>query len=252
MNSVFTYMPGDSFLHNMHPLTKLFAAFAVCIAAAVCPSSAYVLMLILLQLAAAAPCGCLKPCVKLVAALGSLALIVLVLQVLCVRTGAVYFQAGPLMVTHDGLTSGVLVVLKVVCMVLPLSIAFMTTQITHLTNELVHKCHLPYKYAFTITTAIRFIPVFMDEMAGIMEAQRARGVQFDTAGILKKLRLMIPLCVPLLVHSVKRTDSIAVAAELRGFSLRTRTSALHVQPFSLRDFALAALCIVLFALAFVL
>ena len=78
----------------------------------------------------------------------------LVLQVLFVNTGDVYVQYGWFSITSDGLYSGVLVVLKVACMVLPLSLAFMVQPINEVTNELVSKCHLPYKYAFTITTAI--------------------------------------------------------------------------------------------------
>ena len=39
--------------------------------------------------------------------------------------------------------------------------------------------HVPYKYAFTFTSTMHFIPVFMNDMAGIMEAQTARGVEFD-------------------------------------------------------------------------
>lgn len=247
MDSVFSYIPGDSVFHRMHPLTKLVAAFVVCVAAAVCQNHLFVAGLIVVQLAVSAACGCLRPCLKLVAALGTLALIVLVLQVLCVRTGDVLVQAGWLKITVDGLSSGVLVVLKVVCMVLPLTLAFMTTQLEDLTNELVEKWRLPYKYAFTVSTAIRFIPVFAEEMNGIMEAQRARGVQFDTGNIVKKVSLMIPLCVPLLISSVRKTDSIAIAAELRGFNLRTRTSAWKKQSFHARDAVMLLACVALLA-----
>ena len=40
-----------------------------------------------------------------------------------------------------------------------------------------------------------------------------RGVEFD-GGIAKKIRLMMPLCVPLLVSSVRKTSSAAIAAEV--------------------------------------
>lgn len=62
----------------------------------------------------------------------------------------------------------------------------------------------------------------MNDMKGIMEAQTARGVEFDAGGIVRKVRLMVPLCVPLLVSSVRKTNSAAIAAEVRGFNLRTR------------------------------
>lgn len=247
MDTVFTYVPGDSFLHRMNPVMVLFSAFIICIAAAVSVSIPFVFALIIVQLIAAATAGVFKKCLKIVLALGSLALIVLVLQVLFVRTGTVYFQAGWFMITSDGLLSGVLVVLKVACMVLPLSLAFMVQPINELTNELVSKCHLPYKYAFTITTAIRFIPLFMEEMNGIMEAQKARGVQFDTRNPIKKFSLMVPVCVPLLVSSVKKVDAIAVGAELRGFNLRTGASSYHSRKIGAIDVLSLVSCIAILA-----
>ena len=209
MDTVFTYIPGDSFLHRMNPVMVFLAALAVCIAAAVSVKIPFIIVLIVVLLACSAAAGVFKKSMKLVLGLGSLACIVLVLQLIFVRTGTVYAQLGWFKITSDGLISGILVVLKVVCMVLPLSLAFMVQPMNALTNELVSKCHLPYKYAFTFTTAIRFVPLFMEEMGGIMEAQRARGVKFDTKNIFKKIALMVPITVPLLVSSVKKTDAIA-------------------------------------------
>ena len=81
----------------------------------------------------------------------------------------------------------------------------------------------------------------MNDMAGIMEAQTARGVEFDAGGIVKKVRLMVPLCVPLLVSSVRKTNSAAIAAEVRGFNLRTPASGYKEYPFAALDVtALAA------------
>ena len=249
MDTVFSYVPGTSALHRMNPIFTFLCAFLVCIAAAVSTNHLFVLALIVVQLLLSSTAGVFKKSMKLVLGLGSLALIVLVLQVLFVRTGTVFAAFGPLMITSDGLLSGVLVVLKVVCMVLPLSLAFMVTPMNDLTNELVSKCHLPYKYAFTFTTAVRFIPLFMEEMSGIMEAQKARGVQFDTRNVARKFALMVPLTVPLLVSSVKKTDTIAIGAELRGFSLRGATSAYRQHGVSARDIVVVVVCVAVLAAA---
>lgn len=249
MTNVFSYTPGTSFFHRLSPLAAFGAAFAVCVAAAISTSSLFALCLIVALLGCAAVAGVLKQSLKLVVGLGSLALIVLVLQVVFVRSGTVYAELGPLIVTSDGISSGILVVLKVVCMVLPLSLAFMVVPVNELSNELVSKCRLPYKYAFAVTTAIRFIPLFMQEMGQIMEAQKARGVSFDTRNVFKKAALTVPLAVPLLVDSVKRTDAIAIGAELRGFSLRGPASAYRTYPFGARDAVLAAACVAVVVLA---
>ena len=109
---------------------------------------------------------------------------------------------------------------------------------------MVSKLKIPYKYAFAIITVIRFIPVFASEMTGIMEAQTARGVEFDTKNIFKKIGLIIPLCVPLLISSVKRVDSSAMAAELRGFNRRTAKSGYKKYPFTKYDSFALLICAV--------
>ncbi|MFR3092241.1 MAG: energy-coupling factor transporter transmembrane component T family protein, partial [Eggerthella lenta] len=109
-----------------------------------------------------------------------------------------------------------------------------------ITNAVVKVLHVPYKYAFTFTSTIHFIPLFMNDMKGIMEAQTARGVEFDAGGIVRKVRLMVPLCVPLLVSSVRKTNSAAIAAEVRGFNLRTASSGYKEYPFAAFDVAAMA------------
>ena len=89
-------------------------------------------------------------------------------------------------------------------------------------------------------------------MSGIMEAQTARGVAFDQARGLKKFSMILPLCAPLLISSVRRTDQTAVAAEVRGFRLRTRESGYKQYPFTGADFAVIGGCVLLLVLAILL
>ena len=162
------------------------------------------------------------------------------LQVLLTRKGTPVFW----IITDQGLLTAGKVVLRLVVVCMPLALVLAVTRITDLTNAMVQVLHVPYQYAFTLSTAIRFIPQFLEEMSGIMEAQTARGVAFDKARGLKKFSMILPLCAPLLISSVRRTDQTAVAAEVRGFRLRTRESGYKKYPFTAVD-----LGAVLFSLA---
>ena len=97
------------------------------------------------------------------------------------------------------------------------------TRLPDLTRALVRTLHIPYRYAFAFTTAIRFIPILARDMAAVIEAQTARGVELD-GNLFQRLRLLLPLCVPLLVSSVRKIESGAISAELRGFNLRAGRS----------------------------
>ena len=144
-----------------------------------------------------------------------------------------------------------LIVVRLIACAVPLFLVFYVTKLTDMANALVKVLHVPYKYAFTFMSTVHFIPVFMNDMAGIMEAQTARGVEFD-GSFAKKVRLMIPLCVPLLVSSVRKTNSAAIAAEVRGFNLRTRGSGFKEYPFSGFDFAAMGIAAALLVVAILL
>ena len=132
---------------------------------------------------------------------------------------------------------------------MPLATLLALTRMSDLTGALVAKARVPYKYAFAVTSAIRFVPTFMLEMRDIMEAQTARGVEMDTKNPLRKLALVLPLCAPLLISSVKRIDSVALAAEMRGFNLRPRDAGAEGMRMAAADWTALALGAFLFAVA---
>ena len=172
-----------------------------------------------------------------------------ILQVLFIQQGNPYFEVIGIRITDFGVRTAYMVVLRLLDATIPLSLMLMVTRLTDLSNALVVHWHLPYQYAFTITTALHFIPVFFSDMQVISEAQLARGVDFDTRNPFRRFALMAPLSVPLLVSSVKKTEQAAIAVELRGFNLRTRTSAYKVTRMAGADWVALALGAVLIALS---
>lgn len=244
MLNVIDYAPGNTALHKLHPVAKV--ALAAAIIAATFLSSSYVMLVGLLAftLAMGVYAGVAGRLITLMKLLVPLALVLLVLQVAFMRAGTPVLGFA----TDEGLITGSKACLRLLGVATPLLLMLMVTPLTDLANACVEKLHIPYRYAFTFTTALRFVPIFSQEMNAIMEAQTARGVEYDTKNPFKKLRLMLPLCVPLLLSSVSKTDATALAAEQRGFYLRTRESAYDRHPFVARDYAAFALCIALIML----
>ena len=243
MLNVIDYVPGDTLLHRLNPVTKL--ALAAAIVAATFLSDTYpaLLGLLALTLALAAYAGVFGRLARLLKVLVPIALIMLVLQVAFTRGGTLLFG----FVTDQGLITGGKACLRLLGVALPLVLMLMVTKLNDLANACVEKLHIPYRYAFTFSTALRFVPVFSQEMNAIMEAQTARGVEYDTKNPFKKLQLMLPLCVPLLISSVSKTDACALAAEQRGFYLRTRESCYRRYPFAARDAFAFAVAVALIA-----
>ena len=238
MTDLFRYSPGSSVIHRMNPLTRILLAVCICASAFISDNLWWLLFLLAFDMALGFIAGVPDKAFAILKGLVKACILLFVLQILFVRRGTPVFW----IITDEGLLLAAKVVLRLMTACIPLALMLAVTQVSDLSNALVQVLHLPYKYAFTVTTAIRFIPQFMEEMADIMEAQTARGVEFDTKNGLKKVGMMLPLCVPLLVTSVRRTDAAAAAAEARGFELRTRTSGYKKYPFHLCDLLAVLVC----------
>ena len=244
MSGFLEYVPGNSFLHNMNPVAKLLASFVIVIACFTTSSFVVLGIVLALDVALAASCGMLKQALGLARAVAIFSLLLAVLALLFTPEGDVLVALPWGYIGTESVLNALRIVLRLVACAVPLFLTFYVTKLTDMANALVKVVHLPYKYAFTFTSTVHFILVFMNDMNGIMEAQTARGVEFD-GGLMKRIGLMMPLCVPLLVGSVRKTNSAAIAAEVRGFNLRTRASGYKEYPFSAVDFAAFVVSILL-------
>ena len=239
MTNVIDYLPGETVLHRLNPVAKLALAACIILATFLAQSFPALVGLLALTLCMGAYAGSLERLLALLKVLVPLGVLMLVLQTLFVRTGT------PLAfgITDEGLASGARTALRLLGVALPLILMLTVTKLNDLANACVEVLHVPYRYAFTFTTALRFVPVFSQE------AQTARGVEYDTRNPIKKLRLMLPLCVPLLISSVGKTDACALAAEQRGFYLRTRASSYKRYPLRALDAGALTLGVALVAAA---
>ena len=93
------------------------------------------------------------------------------------------------------------------------------------------KLHVPvHEVAMMMSIALRFIPILLEETDKIMKAQQARGADFETGGIIKRAKAMIPILVPLFISAFRRAGDLAMAMEARcyrGGAGRTKMKPLH-------------------------
>ncbi len=245
------YVPGTSPLHLMNPSVKLICAIILAIACFCTTNLAFLVLLLAAGLAMAVACGMGRATAGLCKAVFAFSLILAVVILLTTPYGQPLVPLPWGFIGTGSLLAALTVIVRLMAASIPLFLVFYVTKMSDITNSAVKQLHVPYKYAFTFTSTVHFIPVFMNDMAAIMEAQTARGVEFD-GSLAKKIRLMVPLCVPLLVSSVRKTNSAAIAAEVRGFNLRTRQSGFKDYPLAARDYAALAITIVILVAAVIL
>ncbi len=237
MKGILEYSQGETIIHRLNPLSKMIVAFLICLSSFANNNIYFTIGIIAVNLLIAYLAQIFDKALSLLITLFKIGIVLFLLQVFFIRTGNILLTFPfNLYITDIGLKFSILLVLRLVGATMPLVIILTVTRMSDLTNVMVQKLHIPYKYTFAFTTALRFIPIFENEMKGIIEAQTARGVEFDTKNPVKKLKLVLPLCVPLLISSVKRIEGSAISAELRGFNLRSRDSGYKTYGFIGMDY----------------
>lgn len=238
-----------SLVARLNPVVRFVGALAFAAACFCAESPALLGLLLAVGFFLAALAGVLRKSASVALATAAFSALLALVQLLTVSEGEFLVGLPWGYIGTGSVQAAASTVARLVAAAVPLYVVLSATDPTDLSNAAVKVLHVPYRYAFTFSSAIRFVPLFMDDMRGIVEAQTARGVRLDAAGPVRRLRLMVPLAVPLLVASVRKTNSAAIAAEVRGFNLRTRESGYKSYPLGAGDAAAAAVVFALLAVA---
>ena len=143
-------------------------------------------------------------------------------------------------ITAEGIILAIQMGLRLVIMIVGTSMLTLTTSPIKLTDGLeallrpLKLIKVPsHDIAMMMTIALRFIPTLSDEMGKIMKAQTSRGASFNTGGILKRAKGLLPILIPLFVSAFKRADELATAMEsrcYRGDAGRTKMKEMKMTP----------------------
>ena len=105
--------------------------------------------------------------------------------------------------------------------------------------------HVPvHLFAMMMTIALRFIPTLVEETEKIMNAQKSRGADFSSGGLIKRAKALIPILIPLFVSAFKRAEELATAMECRcyrGDDKRTKLVKLEYKAIDILWFMLGLL-----------
>ncbi len=251
-----TYHPGETLLHRLHPLVKAGWLFLLTAALFIAPAPGWIWALVLLALAAFR-LGRL-PLLRLrgTRTLALTALVLGGLHLLFNRSGDALATLGPVTLTRDGLAAGLLISGRFLAVVLMSYLFVLTTDPNALAYALM-RAGLPYRYGFTLITALRLVPIFEEEARIVYEAQLARGLRYDTGfqetrDPRRFLRMTRQYFLPLLVSALGKVDALAVSMEGRCFGKHPRRTFLREVGMGRGDYvALAVLGMALAAIVLI-
>jgi len=136
--------------------------------------------------------------------------------------GEVVVEFWKLHITKEGIRLASQMAVRLVFLIMGSSVMTLTTTPNNLTDAL-EKLLGPLKVfkvpvheiAMMMSIALRFIPILLEETDKIMKAQIARGADFESGNLIKKVKSMVPLLVPLFISAFRRANDLAMAMEAR-------------------------------------
>lgn len=222
------YFPTGSVIHRMDPRAKLALLTLIIVFIFIASNpfsvgliSAAVLLLLLISKVP------LKIYLKNIKSILLVILLTSVLNALYVDTGRVLWQFWAIKITTGGVERAIFMSVRIVLLILSSAMLTYSTTPTALTDA-IERLLSPLKFvglgqavhtmSMMMTIALRFIPTLIEETEKIMSAQKARGADLESGGLMKRIRALLPILIPLLISSFRRAYDLAEAMECRCYN----------------------------------
>lgn len=249
------YYPGKSLLHRIDPRMKLILTFAVIVSIFLCRNFFSLGIIAVTAVAAAMLSG--VPAKMLLKSLKPIVIILIftaVLNIFYTQGGAVWFEWKFIKITEKGVFTAIFTMVRIVSLVVISSLLTYTTTPTMLTDAL-ERVLSPLKVfkikvhtlAMMMTLALRFIPTLIEEIDRIMNAQKARGADLETGGIIERAKALVPIFVPLMVSAFRRAYELAFAMTCRCYTGGEGRTRMKQMKLSALDFAAMIACVAITA-----
>lgn len=235
------YYPSNSLLHKLDPRIKLILTILYIVCSFLCKNIlSYALLLlsaVLLIVFGRIPLKIvlrgLRPVLFVLA-------FTAILNIFWTRGEVPLFEWYFIRIYKEGLYAALFIMIRISALIIGtgMLLTYTTTPIA-LTNAIedllspLKLLHVPvHSFAMMMTIALRFIPTLAEETDRIMTAQKARGADFSSGGLISRAKALIPVLIPLFVSAFNRAGDLATAMECRcynGGEGRTRMTVRHLR-----------------------
>ncbi|MFD1465942.1 energy-coupling factor transporter transmembrane component T family protein [Lapidilactobacillus mulanensis] len=237
------YYPGNSFVHRLDPRLKLIINIMFIVLIFLLNNWYDYLILGVVVLTGVVLSGVsIRFFIKGLRPMLLLILFTVALQLFFTTGKTVYWQWGWLAISQEGLINASYIAVRFLLIIFMSTLLTLTTQPLEIADGLEYLIR-PLKMikfpvndvALMLSIALRFVPKLMDETTKIMNAQRARGVDFNNGSILKRVKALIPLLIPLMMSSLDIATDLTTAMISRGYRDGEGRSRFRVLKWRRRD-----------------
>lgn len=154
--------------------------------------------------------------------------------------GNVWFEWGLMHVTDRSTVLALATALRVLAIGVPAIVTVIGMDATDLADAFSQVLHLPDRFVYGGLAGMCLFSVLQDDWAALTASRRSRGLGDD-----HKIRAFFPQVFALLVLSIRRSTTLAVAMEARGFGGVGPRSHARVSVVRLRDYMFLLMCLVI-------
>ncbi len=220
------YYPGNSFVHKCDARMKILFLIVYIVAVFLCKSfyalGACAALFIVITAFSGVP---IKSLLKSVRAVLFLLLFMTVLNLFFHKGDTLLWQWKFIKISKEAVYFTVFLAARLFLLVLGSSLLTLTTTPVSLADGIesllspLKLIRFPvHELALIMSIALRFIPILTDETGRIMNAQKARGADFESGGLIKRIKAMLPVLIPLLISAFRRADELGDAMDARCYS----------------------------------
>ena len=218
------YFPGDSIIHKLDPRFKIICVILYIVAlfcadtygafAAIAVSTVIIVLLSGLNIRTILKS--IKPVMFILA-------FTILANLLWTTGEKPLFELWIIKIYPEGIKYAFLMALRIVCLIISTFVLLTYTTAPVALTDAIERLLSPFKkiglpvheFSMMMTIALRFIPTLIEETNKIINAQKARGADFESGNLLKRAKALVPILIPLFVSAFRRADELAGAMECR-------------------------------------
>lgn len=255
------YYPGNSLIHRIDPRYKLVLTIGLIVSAFIALNFASMALVavsvLLIMIFSGIP---MKMYFKSFKSIWFFIVLTAVLNIFFIKgSKEPLLSLWKIEIYSEGLEKAAFIAVRIFLLLIISSVLTYTTTPTSLTDAIESLLKPLTKigvnihvFAMMMTIALRFIPTLIEETDKIMNAQKARGASLDEGSLVKKIKAVIPILIPLLAGSIRRAYELADAMECRCYHGGEGRTRLVVMKSTAKDFISLLLYCVLTGLIVIL
>lgn len=160
------------------------------------------------------------------------------------KNGNPIFSIGDyILITDYGIMKSLEFILRISIIIVS-SVIITTSSSREIVQGLI-QMRIPYEISFMVSIAVRFLPVFKEEMVDMIIAIQLRGVDLKRLRFKDKIKVYRYIFLPMVMNSILKARELSASMEMRGFRAYPERTSFRVLKMEISDYVIIGLSFVL-------